>query len=77
MRTLIIYDDYGFIFHQASGDVMQPVGLQHMFIELKSGQRVERIDVSDKESHVPILAKQVISETDKLWDSVTYLLGVK
>lgn len=45
-NTLIIYDDNGIIFFQASGSIQIPVGLQHLFVEVPHGSYVTSIDTS-------------------------------
>lgn len=45
-NTLIIYDNNGVIFFQASGDIQSPVGLQHLLIEVPLGSHVTSIDTS-------------------------------
>ena len=54
MRTLIIYDNTGRIWYQASGNVQEPVGLQYRWFNLEPGKFAKRIDVSDMNNPVPI-----------------------
>lgn len=54
MKTLIIYDNIGRIWYQASGNVQEPVGLQYKWFNLESGKFAVRIDVSDINNPIPI-----------------------
>lgn len=54
MRTLIIYDNTGRIWFQASGNVQEPVGLQHRWFNLEPGKFAVRIDVSNINNPIPI-----------------------
>lgn len=56
MENLIIYDNNGTIFYQASGDVQTPVGLQHMKITVPTGQMIQRIDTL-VEPHTPVFVE--------------------
>lgn len=47
MKTLIIFDNTGSIYFQASGDIREPQGgLNYLWVELKENQYVDAIDVS-------------------------------
>lgn len=46
MKTLIIYDNEGKIFTKITGDYLNPVGLQHLEIELENGKTIDFIDVT-------------------------------
>lgn len=47
MKTLIIYDNTGNIYFQASGDFVAPQGgLQYLITEIPEGKRVASIDMT-------------------------------
>lgn len=49
MKTLVIYDDDGVIYYQASGDIKEPKGLQFLWIdEIPDNRIIERINVETK-----------------------------
>lgn len=56
METIIIYDNNGTIFYQASGAVQEPVGLQHLMVVVPAGQMVQRIDTT-VEPHTPVFVE--------------------
>lgn len=56
MNTLIIYDNNGTIFFQASGNIQTPVGLQHMIVNVPTNQMIQRIDTST-EVHTPVFVE--------------------
>lgn len=68
MRTLIIYDNAGRIWYQASGNVQEPVGLQHKWFNLEPGKFAIRIDVSDINNPVPVYDD---SENEEISSKVT------
>lgn len=47
MKTLIIYDNTGSIYFQASGDVKEPQGgLNYLWIDLDENQYIDSVDTS-------------------------------
>jgi hypothetical protein len=70
MNTLVIYDNNGVIFFQVSGSVIEPNGLQHMYVEVPQGKYVASVDVSG-ETHAPVLVDFPKSETQLLKDENT------
>lgn len=65
MSTLIIYDSTGYIISQMSGDVREPVGIPHMWVEIPEGKRLSAIDVMGDE-HVPVFEDYPESEVSLL-----------
>jgi hypothetical protein len=53
METLVVYDDNGTIFFQASGSATDPVGLPFLRFTVPNGQKVQRIDTTS-EPHTPV-----------------------
>ncbi|WMJ88850.1 hypothetical protein [Anaerocolumna sp. MB42-C2] len=44
MKSLIIYDNTGKLYYQASGNVNEPIGLPFMWVEIPEGKYINRID---------------------------------
>lgn len=63
METLIIYDEKGTIYFQASGNVNEPDGLPFIRVTIPHDKRVSRIDTS-VEPHVPIFEDLPKSENE-------------
>jgi hypothetical protein len=72
MRTLIIYDDTGFIISQMAGDVREPVGIPFLWVEVPQGIYITRVDVSEEE-HKPIYENFPKSEVTLLQEQVDAL----
>jgi hypothetical protein len=53
MKTLIIYDNTGFILSQMQGAVREPVGINYIYIDIPKNKNVIGVDVTN-EVHVPI-----------------------
>lgn len=71
-RTLIIYDTTGYIIHQASGDVREPVGIPFLWVDIPEGKRITGIDVTVT-PNVAILEDIPKSETQLLKEQVDSL----
>lgn len=46
MKTLIIYDNTGKIFLNASGDVQEPMGIPFLYVDIPQGKRITGVDVT-------------------------------
>lgn len=51
MKNLVIYDNNGVIFFQASGSITTPEGLQHMYVDIPEGKTLQSVDVSSIPHH--------------------------
>lgn len=54
MNTLIVYDNEGFVFYTAQGEVKEPVGVPSIRVDLEEGEYVPEVDVS-KEPHMAVI----------------------
>ena len=71
MKTLIIYDDTGFILLTQSGDYRVPEGgVQYLEYEIPAGQYAINVDVEKK---VPILIESPKTETEYLKEEIEAL----
>ncbi len=74
MRTLVIFDEAGFIVNQMRGsDLREPVGIPFLWIEIPEGKYLKSIDVSGTE-HKPVYVDLPKSETQKLQELVNQLI---
>lgn len=74
MKTLIIYDNTGFIISQMQGsDLREPVGLPFIYIEVPQGKMLRSVDVSGTE-HKPVYEDLPKPETQKLQELVDQLI---
>ena len=75
MKTLIIYDDTGNIYVQASWDVVEPHGgLQYIITEIPEGQRIASIDMTTDPytvifEDIPKTENQELAERDDLLEN--------
>lgn len=70
MKTLIIYDNTGFILSQMQGsDLREPVGIPFLWLEIPQGKLLKSIDVSGKERK-PVYENLPKSETQLLQEKV-------
>ncbi len=53
MKTLVIYDNEGFILSQMSGAVREPIGVNFLYVDIPNGKILKSIDTT-KEEHVPV-----------------------
>lgn len=65
MRTLIVYDNNGYVFYSAIGDVQEPVGVPFMWVEVEEGKYVTSVDVSGA-VHVPVFEEIQKSERQQM-----------
>ena len=65
IKTLVIYDNYGKIFSQVTGDYIKPSGLQHLEVEVPQNKTISGVEVSVS-PHRVILEDIPPSETDLL-----------
>ena len=73
MKTLIIYDDTGNIYFQASGDFVEPRGgLQYIITEIPEGQRIASIDMTT-DPHTVIFEDIPKTENQELVERVDLL----
>lgn len=71
MKTLIIYDNDGYILLTQSGDYRTPHGgIQYLEWEMPDGKYAESVNVEKKE---PVLKDMPKSEVDNLKDTVRQL----
>ena len=63
-EVLVIYDNNGIVFFHGSGDLVEPVGLQHLKINLQEGETVLRID-TNVIPHIPIIQVRQKSEIEE------------
>ncbi|MDF2984722.1 MAG: hypothetical protein K0R50_232 [Eubacterium sp.] len=74
MKTLVIYDETGFIISQMQGsDLREPVGLPFMYIEVPQGKMFRSVDVSGTENK-PVYEDLPKPETQKLQELVDQLI---
>lgn len=73
-NTLVIYDNEGWVLSQISGSIpaREPVGIPFLWVEVPSGSRVIRVDVSGEE-HVPVFEDIPKSDTQLLKEQVADL----
>ncbi|AQR95578.1 hypothetical protein [Clostridium saccharoperbutylacetonicum] len=65
MKTLIIYDDTGYIYLQMSGMYQVPQGgIQYLETEVSEGKILKSIDIS-KTPHIPILEDMPKTDLEK------------
>ena len=72
MKTLVVYDNRGIIYYSASGDALEPQGLQFLWVEVPEGKFVSCVDVSGEE-HVAVLADLPKTETQLLAEKIAEL----
>ncbi|WP_375104038.1 hypothetical protein ACDZ28_03920 [Paenibacillus sp. RS8] len=48
MKTLLIYDNTGFIYVQMTGDYRKPEGLKHLEITIPDGKMIDSIKLDPK-----------------------------
>ena len=72
MRTLIVYDETGYIIFQGSGDVREPVGIPFLWVDVPKGKRIVGVDVSVS-PNVAILGDIPKNETQLLKEQVDSL----
>ena len=77
MKTLIIYDNTGKIFYQASGSVTEPTGLPFLWEEIPTGKYAESVDVTDPKTPIAVLVDLPISENERLRADIDYLLALQ
>ncbi len=70
MKTLLIYDNNGRIYYQASGDYTLPQGLQYLEVEVPEGKYIAGVDVQNKSA---ILEDLPVSQDQKNADDITNL----
>ncbi|BCK01398.1 hypothetical protein [Anaerocolumna chitinilytica] len=63
MKTLVIYDTTGRIIYQGSGDVLEPVGIPFLWLEIPTGKILKSIDTS-KPIHTPLYEDVPKTEID-------------
>ena len=75
MKTIVIYDNTGNIYFQASGDFIEPQGgLQYLIVEIPEGKYIASIDTS-KTPHevifedIPKSQEQVLIERVELLEN--------
>lgn len=74
-NTLVVYDTTGRIITTAIGDVIEPVGVPFLWVEVPKGKYVTSIDVS-KDIHIVVLGdvpKSTVDEVAELRQSVLEL----
>ena len=75
MTTLIIYDNVGNIYYQASGSVVEPQGgLQYLMVEVPEGKRIVSVDTST-DPHTVIFEDIPQTEIEELKDENAALLA--
>jgi hypothetical protein len=72
LKTLVIYDNTGRIFFNASGDVQEPVGIPFFYVDVPEGKRVIGVDVTVT-PNVAILEDIPKTETQQLKEQVDSL----
>ena len=72
MQTLVIYDNTGKIYYQATGDVQEPVGLKFIKVQIPEGKRIISVDTS-KNPNVPVYEDIPKTDTDNLKETVANL----
>ena len=72
MQTLIIYDNTGKIYYQATGDVQDPVGLKFIKVEIPEGKRIISVDTS-KTPNVPVYEDIPTDSIQDLYQKLTAL----
>lgn len=65
MKTLIIYDQDGYIFTQVAGDYRVPNGIPHLEVDIPEGKFLSAVDTSIT-PNVPIFTEGQKSETDAI-----------
>lgn len=88
MKTLIIYDNEGYIISQISGDYRVPVGVPYLEITVPEGKRIVSgigVDTSTTPhkvifenippSEVEVLRMQVIEQERAIMDLAEFLAG--
>ena len=73
MKTLVIYDELGTIYYQASGSVTEPTGLPFLWVEIPEGKYIISINTSG-ETPEPIFADYPATPEQQLRADVDYLL---
>ena len=72
MRTLVIYDNTGKIFFNAGGDIIEPVGIPFIWVEVPEGKRITGVDVTVT-PNVAILEDLPKSESQLLQEQIDNL----
>lgn len=66
MKTLIIYDNEGYIISQMSGSVREPIGIPFLWVEIPQGKRIVEIDVTEIENPTAVFEDTPLTEVDML-----------
>lgn len=72
MKTLVIYDTTGRIIFQGNGDILEPVGIPFLWLEIPDGKILKYIDTS-KTEHVPVYEDLPKSQVEILSEQVAAL----
>jgi hypothetical protein len=72
MEYLIIYDNTGRIYYQVSGDVVDPIGLNFMRIEIPEGKYLKSVDTSVT-PHKPVYEDSPIDTIKDLYEKLAIL----
>lgn len=72
MEYLVIYDNTGYIIHQMSGDVREPIGIPFMYVNIPEGKSLVKIDTSAEE-HQPVFADLPKPEIEELKEQISTL----
>ncbi len=70
MKTLVIYDTTGRIIYQGSGDVLEPVGIPFLWLEIPTGKILKSIDTT-KDVHAPMYEDMPKTEFDDVKEQLT------
>ncbi len=82
MRTLIVYDETGYIIYQASGDVREPVGIPFLWVDVPEGKQITGVDVTVTPNaaileDIPKNETQLLKEqVDSLTIAMAEMMGV-
>jgi len=71
-NTLVIYDTTGRIWVQMSGDVVAPVGVPFLWVDVPDGKILTGVDITVT-PNVPIFVDYPISEIEKLQADIYYI----
>ncbi len=63
MKTLVVYDNTGKIYYQASGDYTKPQGLQYIEVEIPKGKYIAGVD---PKTHTAILEEIPPTKTEQM-----------
>lgn len=81
MKTLIIYDNEGFIVQQITGSYRIPIGLPFLEVEIPNGKHVVAVNVETKEpifedippSDIEILRNKIAEQEQAILELTTTL----